>query len=283
MRFDVATDVALFAESVAGALAGWEPPREPALGSWWDERDERLEVALAELGWAELWSDPELLAMVVAGAIELGRACAPLSLVDEATLGAPLGLGGRVRHGDGRSRCAVPSVDGLAACSVAGGRREPTLDGVGTILVELGRGELYTDGHPRLQAWGAATLGYLAGLAAGAVATAVSHVGAREQFGASLGALPAVQGRLAESALARDGLELVAWGAAHPGSAVFPADALTWAGAACQEVTAQVVQVHGGIGFSLEGGVHRQYRRAKTVQVWTDAVVAALADADDCG
>ena len=36
-------------------------------------------------------------------------------------------------------------------------------------------------------------------------------------------------------------------------------------------------QVHGGIGFALEGGIHRYYRRAKTVQVWTDALLRELA------
>jgi hypothetical protein len=30
------------------------------------------------------------------------------------------------------------------------------------------------------------------------------------------------------------------------------------------------------MGFALEGGIHRHYRRAKTVQVWGDAVLAAL-------
>jgi alkylation response protein AidB-like acyl-CoA dehydrogenase len=37
-------------------------------------------------------------------------------------------------------------------------------------------------------------------------------------------------------------------------------------------VTAHVHQVHGAIGFALEGGVHRFHRRAKTVQAWIDAV-----------
>ena len=42
-------------------------------------------------------------------------------------------------------------------------------------------------------------------------------------------------------------------------------------------MTAHVQQIHGGVGFALEGGIHRYYRRAKTVQVWTDAVLAHLA------
>ena len=88
-----------------GVLAGWEPP-VAAIGDWTDDRDDGLAARLAELGWRELWSDPELLGPTVAGAVELGRALAPLHLVDEATLGAPLAIGGRIRLGAGRPEAA---------------------------------------------------------------------------------------------------------------------------------------------------------------------------------
>ena len=150
MTFDVAPELELFAESVRRALAGWEAPLEPVFGAWQDDRDDALAARLAEVGWTELWSEPGLLAPGVAGGVELGRAVAPLSLVDEATLGTPLCLDGRVRHGVGQ---------------VEGGVREPTLDGTGTLRgIEL-------PFHPepeRLRAWGAVTLAYLAGLADGA-------------------------------------------------------------------------------------------------------------------
>jgi len=254
MRFTTEPELELFAESVRGALAGWEAPLEPDFGEWQDDRDDALAARLAAVGWDELWSDPELLGPAVAGGIELGRAVAPLCLVDEATLGAPLAIGGRVRHGAGR---------------IEGGEREPTLDGTGTLR---GIETVLTTDPDRLHAWGAVTLAYLAGLADGALEKAVGHARNREQFGAPLAALPAVQARLADSALARDGLLLSAWSAADP-DAGFPHDSLAWAGGACREVTAHVQQVHGGVGFALEGGIHRSYRRAKTVQVWTDAVL----------
>jgi len=257
MRFTVEPELELFAESVRGALVGWEPPLEPVFGTWWDERDDALAGRLAELGWGELWSDPELLGAAVAGGIELGRAVAPLCLVDEATLGAPLAVEGRVRHGEGR---------------VEGGEREPTLDGTGTLRgVELP----LPDDAGRLRAWGVVTLATMAGIAEGALAKGIEHAASREQFGAPLAALPAVQSRLADAALLRDGLLLSAWSAAAP-DAGFPRDALAWAGGACREVTAHVHQVHGGVGFALEGGIHRFYRRAKTVQVWTNALLEAL-------
>jgi alkylation response protein AidB-like acyl-CoA dehydrogenase len=34
-----------------------------------------------------------------------------------------------------------------------------------------------------------------------------------------------------------------------------------------------VQQIHGGVGFALEGGIHHYYRRAKTVQVWVDGLL----------
>ncbi len=258
MRFTVEPELELFAESIRGALAGWEAPLEPVFGTWWDERDDALARRLAELGWDELWSEPELLGAAVAGGMELGRATAPLCLLDEATLGAPLAVEGRVRHGEGR---------------VEGGVREPTLDGTGTLR---GVRPTLSDDAARLRAWAVVTLAYMAGIADAALAKAVEHAASREQFGAPLAALPAVQARLADAALARDGLALSAWGAASP-DAGFPRDALAWAGGACREVTAHVHQVHGGVGFALEGGVHRFHRRAKTLQAWADAVLRATA------
>ena len=260
MRFTVGAELELFAESVRSALAGWEAPVEPVFGAWQDDRDDALAARLAEIGWAELWADSDLLGPAVAGGIELGRACAPLCLVDEATLGKPLAIAGRIRHGVGR---------------VEGGEREPTLDGTGT-LRRVGSAQGPPSDPARLHVSGAVTLAYLAGVADGALDKAVEHATSREQFGAPLSALPAVQAHLADAAMARDGLLLSAWSAADP-EAGFPADSLAWAGRACREVTAHVQQVHGGIGFALEGGIHRYYRRAKTVQVWTEALLRELA------
>jgi Acyl-CoA dehydrogenase, C-terminal domain len=282
VRFDVAPELELFAESICGVLAGWEPSREIVLGEWTDSRDDDLAARLAELGWAELWVDQELLGATVAGAVELGRAVAPLHLLDEATLGAPLAVGRRVRHGAGRPEAAFAlHSGGLALGPIGSGEREPSLDSVGTLVVAVGSDDLsVADAAARWRAWIAATVAYLAGLADDAVAQTVEHVRSREQFGASLAALPAMQAKLADAALARDGLLLAAWSLAA-GDADATA-VLAWAGGACREVTVIAQQAHGAIGFALESGLHRAYRRAKTVQVWADAVsceIAALARA----
>ena len=111
-----------------------------------------------------------------------------------------------------------------------------------------------------------------------ALEAAVAHARAREQFGRPLAAMPAVQARLADAALARDGLVLIAWRRRDAeADDTERAPALLWAGSACREVTASAHQVHGAIGFALETGLHRYYRRAKAVQVWAAAVCDACA------
>jgi acyl-CoA dehydrogenase-like protein len=276
VRFDIAPEHRLFAESVRTAVGGWEPSREPDLASWLDDRDDVLSERLVEAGWQELWEDVDLRA-VVAGGFELGWAMAPVCLLDEATLGAPLALGGRIRHGIETAACAVPLPGwGLAFARPARPREpERTIDGTGTVLAAIEELEplAQASAETRWAAWTAATLAYLAGLAGAASEAAVAHARAREQFGRPLASLPAVQARLADAALAVDALALTAWHAATPlGDPARGAPALLWAGAACRDVTASAHQVHGAVGFALESGLHRFYRRAKAVQVWAAAV-----------
>ena len=118
MRFTTRPELELFAESVRAALAGWEAPLEPVFGTWQDDRDDALAARLADVGWAELWGDPDLLGPAVAGGVELGRAVAPVVPRRRGDARRAARVGGRVRHGAGR---------------VDGGEREPTLDGTGTL------------------------------------------------------------------------------------------------------------------------------------------------------
>jgi hypothetical protein len=273
VRLTVEPELELFAESIRGALAGWEPPREPAFGEWWDERDDALAARLTSVGWARLW-EAELLPAAVAGALELGRAVAPVCLVDDATLGGPLAVGDRVRHGGGARRAVAPTREGLRVLGLADERPETTLDGSGTLRATLLE-QATTPGAAHLRTWCAAMLGYLAGLAAGALDGAVGHARSREQFGAPLTALPTMQARLADAKLLVDGVELLAWEAGSPqdGEPPLREAALLHATSAARDVTASAHQVYGGVGFALETGVHRAYRRAKALQAWTTAVI----------
>ena len=273
MRFEVSSEHRAFAESVRAAVGSWEPPREPELGTWQDDRDDALGARLGAVGFVELWLDDDLHGAGVAGALELGRACAPICVVDEATLGGPLWVEGRARHALAADVLVTPLPGGglAPARRVADPAREATLDGSGTVRVEVEVGEALpqADAAARWRAWSAATLGYLAGLGERALELAVEHARTREQFGAPLAQLPAVRTRLADAALAVDATTLLAW---SPDDGTGPwASALAWAGDACCDVTASAIQVHGAIGFALESGLHRSYRRARSVHAWASA------------
>jgi len=279
VRFDISQEQRLFAESVRTAIGGWEPAREPELGTWLEDRDDALAERLAEAGWAGPWADAGLLDAAVAGGMELGRAAAPACLADEATLGGVLAVSGRARHGTSATALAVPRPDGGLALAEHGSEpvAEATLDGSGTV-----RGEIRivqeldsSEAAARWHAWSAVTLAYFAGLAAEALDRAVAHSRAREQFGAPLSQLPVVQARLADAALATDGLELLARASPGAGPVVPLSPELFWAGAACSGVTAAAQQIHGALGFALETGLHGLFRRAKSMQAWTDAACRA--------
>ena len=278
MRFVVSDELRLFGESIRSAIGDWEPPSEPELGSWQDDRDAELAARLAAVGWAELWAGDELLGPAVAGGLELGRVASPVCVIDEATLGAPLFVEGRARHGRGQASFAVPLPRaglGLGPPS-SDVRVEPTLDGNGTVRASVDViGELEPVAAAACwRAWSAATLAYSAGRAGRVLELAVEHARTREQFGAPLAALPAVQSRLADAALAVDSLTLLAW-ASTTDERSLPTPELCWAGSTCCEVIASAQQVHGAIGFALETGLHCYYRRARAMHAWTMAACAA--------
>ena len=279
MNFQPSNELALFAESVRAAIGDWHAPLEPELGSWQDDRDDELAARVVEAGWSDLWAGEELLDAAVVGGIELGRAAGPVSLLDEATLGAPLCVEGRARHARGVQSLAVPLRGGGLGLGppASEARAEPTLDGTGSVRVDVAAiGQLEAVAAASCwRAWNAATLGYLAGLAARALELAVEHARAREQFGAPLAALPAVQSRLADAAVAVDAMTLLAWAAATNTGGV-QAPELRFAGASCCEVTAAAHQVYGAAGFALETGLHVYHRRARAVHAWAAAACDAL-------
>jgi alkylation response protein AidB-like acyl-CoA dehydrogenase len=134
------------------------------------------------------------------------------------------------------------------------------------------------DAAARWHAWTCGTLAYLAGLASAALEPPVEHARTREQFGRPLAAMPAIQARLADASLNVDGLGLTAWNACSAASDPDSrAATLLWAGKACRDVTLSAHQVHGAVGFALETGLHRYYRRAKSVQIWAAAVTRECA------
>ena len=254
---ELAAAVATAADRTLTAPDPWRP------GGVQDDRCPALSDALAAIGWPSLGTDAELAPLAAPAAAELGRRLAPLAELDVLLGASPL-AGGLVRYGASR---AVDAGGVLHAVV----RAEPVA--YGDALGVHRALELRADGRASdvaLKAWTAASAGYLAGLCEWALATALDYVKGRKAFGTTLAALGPVQQRLADAATATRGLTLLAQ--ATPGRA-----ALAHAGAAAVDVTAACQQVVGAVGFTLEFPLQRAFRRARAVQLWSDALVHAPA------
>lgn len=109
----------------------------------------------------------------------------------------------------------------------------------------------------------------LVGVAAAAHAMALDYAKVRKQFGRAIGSFQAIKHMLADDLVAIEAAKSVAWQAAR---AVAAGDAdeiaLTVPAAAslcpqmAAQVTGNVIQVHGGIGFTWEHDAHLYYKRA---------------------
>ena len=262
-----------FAEAVATAAGrALTPPDAWHPGVTEDDRCPALSRALAEMGWLELATDPSLVALVAPAALELGRRLAPLCDIDGLLGGSPL-VGGLVRYGADRgverdasgslAMYAIDEVVPVAYGDAQGVARVLALHPVDAPAPE--------DAAHRTAAWTAATSGYLAGLAEWALETAVEYTKGRRAFGSTLAALGPVQQRLADAATASRGMSLLAH--ATPGVA-----ALAHAGVATVDVTAACQQVVGAVGFTLEFPLQRAFRRARAMQLWSDAFLAPAGD-----
>lgn len=262
-----------FAASVRGAVE-----RHPAGDPWRpgasaDDRSPALWEALIGLGWEEIGRDAELLPFAAPAAQELGRVFAPLNLVDM-LLGGALAADGYARYAGEGDR--LVELDGRRLRFSRATELEPVgyVDALAVHVVRAASPESTIDGDKaavRRDAWIAASVGYLAGLAAEALRLASDHAKSRVAFGRPLAALDPIQQHLANAATLADGVALLAdepvtpAGLAHSGHAAFGAAAI------CQQVV-------GAIGFTLEFPLQRAFRRAKTMQSWSDAAVIAMGE-----
>lgn len=265
MNFAVGADEAAFAETVRGALAGYQPVGWSP-GAALDDRDASLSAGLNALGIAEAAEAGH--GFVAAAGLELGRACAPLALFDELAVGeTALAASGLARYADGRSAALDVRKDGSFLVPLEGAQIEPALDSQGFVrLRDAGERAPF----PELGTWAAFHTAYLGGLAAAALALALDHARARIQFGKPLLALAPVQQMLADAAAVARGLELLAWEDAGD-----PWPALVHAGGAACRVCEVSHQVHGAIGFALEAPLHSFFRRAHATRIFTGAVARA--------
>jgi alkylation response protein AidB-like acyl-CoA dehydrogenase len=248
-------EAAQFAATVAAIVARHAPPDPWTPGAAVSDADPALEQALREAGWEELGRDAALLPLAAPAGAALGRAFASLSPVD-ALLGEPLRTDGLMRYASANDQ-PVEYTDALGVSAV---ERE-TDDSHAKVAPPAAVGV-------RRDAWVAASMGYLAGMAEEALRLALEHARSRRAFGAPLSALEPVQQMLAEAATLVDGLTLLAGDS--PGL-----DALAHAGDAAERSVTICMQVTGALGFTMEFPLQRAYRRSRSARAWNDAVIAA--------
>ncbi len=257
-----------FADSIEGMALrhAQDDPWLPGLHA--DDRNPELDDALEELDWPELATDRSLAPLVAPAAERLGHALASVATIDRLLDATPL-AGELARHPITGRPLARPrrTSGGLELELYEAGHLEPTtyIDAFGVHRAGgLRRVSSITGDQAamRLDAWCAATTGYLAGLTRGALEIAHEHVTSRQAFGQSLSALDAVQQLLGEATMRATGVQLLLGLPAALSSLAYAAEATNHVCATCQQVT-------GAIGYTMEFPLQRRYRRASAISVWT--------------
>jgi hypothetical protein len=254
--------------------------------------DDAVQRRLLALGWAGVWLDEsglELDDRLRLSAVA-GRRLLPAAIRGESLLLAPL----LARAGD-------PRLDALLDGSLRGGggvavgdealvalAPGATLAGVvgpdWTAIVELdslepvaglepGQGLARVrvrsrgDDVPEVRrGWEIGVLAELYGAAQRALEQSVAYAGEREQFGRPIASFQAVSHRLARMAVDLEALD-AGIGRLAAGWDERLAAVLRFAGpAAARRVLEGAIQVHGGMGFTWELGLHLHYRRVLDLQ-----------------
>lgn len=110
------------------------------------------------------------------------------------------------------------------------------------------------------------------GIAARMLATAVDYARMRVQFGQQIGAFQAIKHRCADMAVmleaGRSAAYYAFWAAAEdaPDRSLASSMAKAYCGEAARDSCNETIQIHGGMGFTWELGLHRHLRRAKILE-----------------
>lgn len=128
-----------------------------------------------------------------------------------------------------------------------------------------------------------------AGAARFCLDSTVEYLGTREQFGRPIGTFQALQHRCADLAVAVEAAASTAWyaawaaGADPAGAAVAAPLAKAYCARVFRHVAGEMIQLHGGIGFTWEHPAHRYLKRATSTDLlfggpaWVRATVARRA------
>ena len=119
----------------------------------------------------------------------------------------------------------------------------------------------------------------MTGLAARVLDDAVAYAGQRTQFGKPIGSFQAIKHRCADMAVSLEGARSAAYYAAwavaedSPGLEQAVSMAKAFCGDTSRFVCREAIQIHGGIGFTWDLGLHLWVRRAKMLEsAYGDAV-----------
>ncbi|MDQ0242123.1 acyl-CoA dehydrogenase family protein [Arthrobacter bambusae] len=136
---------------------------------------------------------------------------------------------------------------------------------------------LVADGEAAVAAWERmVSLGQVGiaaeqlGVAGQALDSAIEYAKSRHQFGRPIGSFQAIKHKCADLLIdlesARSAVAFAIWSASNGHSCLPLAAAVAKAAAseACTKVTAESIQIHGGIGFAWEHTAHLYFRRAKS-------------------
>jgi alkylation response protein AidB-like acyl-CoA dehydrogenase len=122
----------------------------------------------------------------------------------------------------------------------------------------------------------------LLGVMTKAMEVTLGYLQTRETFKRAIGSFQAIQHRAADMLLraesSRSAVYRAAWclAAQDPDTALACATAKAYAGDAARLVTAEAIQMHGGIGFTWELDLHFFFKRAKTYEMHYGSTEAQL-------
>jgi hypothetical protein len=272
------TDVRDFAASVRGICAAAPTPDQWSPTDLCDDRNTPLRNRLTDAGWFDVATEKNAPEFLGAAGIELGRAVAPLDLIDD-LLGHGVALGASVVGDINLTRyCTVGDAvwlcgtDGAQLVDIVAAEPVRYIDAQAVAVVTTTAVAQVPLPAAAVDAWIAAMTGYIAGLAAGALELAGGHAQQRIAFGRPLTDLDAVANKLADCAAGSEGLQMAAQ---HRPDAFV----LAQAPVAAFRVMRACHQILGGLGFTLEYPLQRYSRRTEALRAWTPALVSALATA----
>ena len=250
----------------APAPADWSPTAPS------DDRTPSLRERLVGAGWFDVADDSVGPDFLGPAAVELGRALAPLDIVDDllghgvALDAGDIALARYLGPGDTAWLCGT---DGAALVEITDAAPIAYVDAQAVAIVGTAPAGPAVVSPAAVDAWITAMTGYLAGLSAGALDLATGYAAERIAFGKPLTHLDAVAKKIADCATASEGLQMAA--ARRPGGSV-----LRQAGVAAYRVVKDCHQILGGLGFTLEYPLQRYSRRAEALRSWTPPLVAAV-------